>query len=49
MTATTVNCPLCGVTVLGQGPDPAAAVIAAGDVLDQHLTDHHQHLEGETR
>lgn len=42
MIATTVHCPLCGVTVLGQGQDPAAAVTAAGDALAQHLNDHHQ-------
>lgn len=49
MTAATVDCPLCGVTVLIREPDPVAAVTAAGDALDQHLTDHYQHLEGETR
>lgn len=43
--ATTVDCPLCGVTVLGQGPDPAAAITAAGDALDDHLTTHHQREE----
>ncbi|MEV1331156.1 hypothetical protein AB0J20_16440 [Micromonospora costi] len=42
MTATTVHCPLCGLTVLGQGADPAAAVVAAGDALEQHLNDHHR-------
>jgi predicted RNase H-like HicB family nuclease len=41
-TATTVDCPLCGLTVLGQGQDPAAAVAAAADALDQHINDHHQ-------
>lgn len=42
MIAATIHCPLCGVTVLGQGQDPAAAVVAAGDALEDHLTKHHQ-------
>lgn len=42
MTATTIHCPLCGITVIGQGPDPAAAVTAAGAALAQHLDDHHK-------
>lgn len=40
--ATTVTCPLCTVTVLGQGPDDVTAVVAATDALEQHLTEHHQ-------
>ena len=44
-TATTVNCPLCPVTVIGQGPDDTAAVVAAADALEQHLDDHHQTKE----
>ncbi|MEV7267091.1 hypothetical protein AB0N38_26365 [Micromonospora aurantiaca] len=39
--ATTVDCPLCTVTVLVREPDPVAAVVAAADVLDQHINDHH--------
>lgn len=45
MIATTVDCPLCGVVILGQGSDPAAAVSAAGDALATHLDDHHQTKE----
>lgn len=40
--AATVRCPLCPVVVLGQGPDDAAAVVAATDALDQHIRNHHQ-------
>ncbi|MDH6460144.1 hypothetical protein M2302_000295 [Micromonospora sp. A200] len=41
-TATTVDCPLCELTVLGQGQDPAAAVVAAADALENHIRNHHQ-------
>lgn len=41
-TATTVDCPLCTVTVLIRELDPVAAVVAAADALDQHINDHHQ-------
>lgn len=40
MSATTVDCPLCPVIVLGQGPDDVAAVVAAADALEQHITEH---------
>ncbi|MEU4640856.1 hypothetical protein [Micromonospora sp. NPDC023814] len=46
MSAATVDCPLCGLTVLIREPDPVAAVVAAADALDQHINDHHQPGEG---
>lgn len=41
-TATTVDCPLCPVTVMVRDPDPTAAVVAAADALENHIRNHHQ-------
>ncbi|SCL12807.1 hypothetical protein [Micromonospora inyonensis] len=41
-TATTVDCPLCTVTVLIRETDPAEAAVAAADALEEHLVEHHQ-------
>ncbi|WP_162881483.1 hypothetical protein [Micromonospora aurantiaca] len=45
--ATTVDCPLCTVTVLVREPDPVAAVVAAADALEEHLTHHQYNPEGD--
>ncbi|MEV5629152.1 hypothetical protein [Micromonospora tulbaghiae] len=42
MRAATVDCPLCGVTVLGQGDSVVEATSAAIDALETHINDHHQ-------
>ncbi|MFE9955861.1 hypothetical protein [Micromonospora sp. NPDC005299] len=49
-TATTVDCPLCTVTVLIREPDPVTAVVAAADALEHHLNDHRSAVqEGDAR
>lgn len=49
-TATTVNCPLCGLTVMVREPDPTTAVVAAVDLLEAHVNDHRSAVqEGDAR